>query len=644
VKQIAQAIKQAFMATIKAVSDFLKTVWNIFKQAFLTINEFLRVNFGEIVRATTTIVGPFLIIIGFSYYPNAPTTDWKLTNIGLIILGLGMILWAWRSQIKEIILTAAHSIRDALGAFGHYIWDVGVEIKDAVVSFFNYVLNYWKEILRAITTILSVLLISNGVFLGNLLFLVTGIVILYVTWFSQVNEFLNRTARSIYTALIAFGHYLWDVGVEIKDAVASFFTYVLSLWKEILRAGATIIGIFLILIGISQLDLFPLGAGIVILYAAWFSQVNDFLNRTARSIYTALGAFGHYIWNIGVAIKDAIVNFFRYFISLWREIVRATSTVFGSFLVIIGLYDLLYLRSDGNELLDIGTIFLGLVMISASWRSQIKELLIRTARSIRDALGVFGHYIWNIGVTIKDAIVNFFRYVISLWREIVRATSTVIGVFLVIIGLFDLLYLRSDGNELLDIGLIFLGLVMISASWRSQIKELLIRYAKVLSKILDQLIRTMREISSRILKQLIQIVRTGFDSSITIAIVTLGVLALGYGLILVYSGLFDTSGEWTADIIGIPIVGDIIIRLIGSFAQGRPFDLPSVTNLLGIWVNADSIVLNLIGVMFIGFGLLLPMFTLRKRDSIKISSLKQRFGSSSSSGSQLDYEHKEGIK
>ena len=272
---------------LTSVVKYADQAAKLLKAKFFALIEFGRVHFKAIAKTVTTLVGVLLVLFGLLgsfellYVTGVPPSI-------LILAGTIILYTTWLSQVNEVLIRIARSIYGVFVAFSHYLWDTGVSIKDAVVSFFDYVLNYWKEILRAITTILSVLLISNGVFLGNLLFLVAGIVILYVTWFSQVNEFLNVTARSIYAALIAFGHYLWDVGVEIKDAVASFFTYVISLWKEILRAGATIIGIFLILIGISQLDLFPLGAGIVILYVVWFSQVNDFLNRTARSIYTAL--------------------------------------------------------------------------------------------------------------------------------------------------------------------------------------------------------------------------------------------------------------------------------------------------------------------------------------------------------------------
>jgi hypothetical protein len=628
--QVGKVLVDIIKGFFEIVGKIVKAVWNAFKQAFWGIVEYVSTNYKEIITVFflftmfLAAVGSndaykweplflfFLVYLGIctvwrfptrhEYFRGITTTVsiatlfWGVylflkngvsplnplttpTLITYLLIGTGFLLpsYLWRVELWRVVKQIAQTFKQAFltsinavidfgraswkiikqGFWGvlHFGYGVLVFLWANFMTLIEYLQVHAKDIVKTVTTLVGVILVLLGLLgsfgfhfgplhdTGSGILLIAGIVILYVTWFSQVNEFLNNTARSIYAALIAFGHYLWDSGVAIMDGVVNFLNYVISLWKKILRAGVTIIGVFLIIMGISQFDLFFLGPGVVILYIAWFSQVNEFLNRTARSIYTALIAFGHYLWDSGVAIMEAVVNFFRYIIRQWRGIVRATATIIGALLVSLGSFNILF-----------GPV---------------------------ESIGV---------------------------------NST----------------------------LIVLGFILISVSWRSQIKELLIRYAKALSDIIGQLIKTIREISSRIWTQLIQIVRTGFDSSIIIAIVT-GILALGYGVILVYCGIFDPDGSTTAGLrYDLPIVGEII-WLIASIVQGVPIE--SVTNLLGVFVIIDNIiVLILFGAVFIGFGILLPLFSIRKRESIKISTLQRRLGSSTSTNRQLDYETKEGIK
>ena len=124
--------------------------------------------------------------------------------------------------------------------------------------------------------------------------------------------------------------------------------------------------------------------------------------------------------------------------------------------------------------------------------------------------------------------------------------------------------------------------------------------------------------------QLSQIIRNGIDSSIYIAIVTLGVAAFGYGFILFISGFTNDGGVWTREILKpIPILGDIL-WLLASILQGTS----NVETLLGFFADQEGYILLFMGTIFVGFGIALPVIFYFIRESIKISNLRQRSGGS----------------
>ncbi|MHA2166045.1 MAG: hypothetical protein ACXAAT_09300, partial [Candidatus Hodarchaeales archaeon] len=462
VKQIAEATKQVFMIVIYTVINFVKAAWNAAKQAFLAILhsvhglllriqrnisrliQYVKENVWNLVQYLFTIIGVLMINIGLFMLIVPPTEQ---MGILWVFFGVLVICGAWWENTLLVLRAIAHSLMELASSLKNFFLQTSMFLWIKFLTLIEFGREHFKAIAKTVTTLVGVFLVLLGLlgsfgftiaFLDNTevppeLFLIIGAGLLITTWFSQVLEFLKYTVRSIRDALDVFGHYIWDLGVSIKDAVVKFFIYIISLWREIVRATATVVGVLLVIIGFFNLsvsngnDFINIGlilVGIVMIFWSWRSQIKEFLIRIGHSIQDALSAFGHYIWNIGVSIKDTVVRFFTYIISLWREIVRATATVVGVLLVIIGFSYFQYAPSDEGKQLSMILIIIGVAMMAISWRSQLGELLIRTVVSIRDALGAFGHYIWDIGVAVKDAVGKFFTYIISLWREIVRVTAT----------------------------------------------------------------------------------------------------------------------------------------------------------------------------------------------------------------------------
>ena len=339
--------------------------------------------------------------------------------------------------------------------------------------------------------------------------------------------------------------------------------------------------------------------------------------------------FQPWIFEIDEKLSFVVITLgFITFIFAWykHEFFRRIGTVLSIFIIIIGLAQVKVLPGFFSWLLTV----IGIVLEIILWRNELKSII---SQFIKAMVG----YIKETVQAIKQTTLNFLIYVWGLrW--------TFIGIIGVFCNLYGLLLLIPP-TDLWGIVWLIVGFALIIIVWNREI----LLFLEKCTKVINQVITALSKFVSQVYNQLKILTRSVIDSIVVIAIITLGFFALGYGVILLISGIFDNTGQWTSGIRDVNIAGDII-WLIASFAQGKPFAINEVSNLLGIWapgpdgVPTSSIVLILIGTMFAGFGVLLPLFSFRRRDSIKISVLKQRFGSSSSPEQQIEYEDKEVTK
>ncbi|MHA1228608.1 MAG: hypothetical protein ACTSPV_17935, partial [Candidatus Hodarchaeales archaeon] len=596
----------------------------------------------------------------------------------LLIFCLGVDTYLWQKEVIQFLYETARAIKLFIKTYYRELVTV-VSLGLMIAGFWNWTsmgepptilffLAYlatmiiWylpdrHEYFRGIATTLSVVVLIWGLAAGDwtvdfsnivtilplfasIVYIGTGSVLPAYLWREELLLLVKQIAQVIAYAFQKTIQAFIEVVRGIWNAIKRGFWDVIELGRAYFRAlvktVATLLGVLLEFIGLIYIDIqetavpsiFMMLIGTIVLYITWRNEINDFLGRTVHMIRNAFTTAGLFLWYTGVAIKQAIVDFLQYLWSIRIAILRAVMTITGPILMLFALsfaplpYDITFLDVP----LRIMLFIFGLILLYGAWFAQINEFLVHTARSIRKAFITLCRYIWSTIIAIKDAIIAFFSYIGSRWREIIRAIATVLGAFLVIIGFSFLSFAQSDGERLVNIGLIILGLAILYISWRSQIKALIARSVKTLQNTFKQLTKALSELLARTWTQMSQIVRNGIDSSVYLAIVTLGFSAIGYGLILFITILTDDQGAWTKEIIKpIPIIGEIL-WIIAAFLQGKAVD--DVANLIGIFANEEPYILFFLSVIFLGFGISIPIVFFFLRDSIKISSLRLRFGGS----------------
>jgi hypothetical protein len=318
----------------------------------------------------------------------------------------------------------------------------------------------------------------------------------------------------------------------------------------------------------------------------------------------------------------------------------------GTSLSVILLLACLYLFSVFPEFGSSGLLMvICIVVVISIWRVEIKEVIITTIDRTGKAINAFfGAVMDTVHKTIL-AVMSFLNYVWFCRIKILKAIGTMLGGCLDIVGTL-LLYLAwydySNPNIEIAIELfgqplvvmwfipvlmIVVGAILLYWIWFHQINNFLKTSYDAVIKAAGALFGILSKVAS----QLFDWASTIFDSGFIIAIVVLSFSAIGYGFVLILSGLIDPTGLWTEYLHSIPIFGDLL-WFIAAIFQGQS-DVDNVTSLLGIWdlehLGNDILMARLIqillGVIFAIFGIILSVVTFFTRDSMKLSSLRDRF-------------------
>ncbi|PWI46889.1 hypothetical protein CEE45_14460 [Candidatus Heimdallarchaeota archaeon B3_Heim] len=636
--QFNDYLRRTVSALYKGLVSLGHRIWEIgvtIKEAIVSFAQYLWLIRIEVFRAGMTIGGPFVMM--FSFF--TPSLGLILQGV-LFVSGLAIFYLAWFSQINMIFIRMLRSFYDRLKMFSHFVWDLGIALKERVIALAQYIWLMRVVILRVILTIIGPIFMlyglltpSLGLFLQGCLF-IGGLALFYIAWFNPINSWVINLAQSLRDGLIRIGHLIRKTGVSIKHALVSFSIYLWSVRMGVSRGLLTILGTF----SLSYLIFTPslefiyqilfLFLGISLLYLAWFAQVNAFIIQTGRMFKNALVSLGTFIWDTGVAIKQAFISFFQYLWFIRINLLRGIMTLSGVFLSIYA-----FASPSLGSLLQPVLFILGLIFLYAAWFVQVNDFIIQTARAIKASFVSIGMFLLRTVRAIKQGIIDFSYYLWSLRIKILRLGMTISGVILDFLGLSIIL------NDLgLSVLLIVLGTSLLIIAWTKQIINIL----ELAGQALINAFKALLDFGSRIVEQTLKLIGTLLDSIIYIAIVTLGVTAFGYGVILLVSGFLGDQGDWTKTVISpIPIFGDIL-WIFAAILQGKSVN--DVDNLVGIFANDPTFVLLLLGLIFIIVGAFIPFITFFSRDSIKISNLQKRFGSSTTDKEEMFYEGKKGGK
>ncbi len=306
VKQSLLAIRNAIVKTVYTIKNFFVAAINALVQAgrafILFIDATLHTIWEHritILRAMITISGSIMTSIGllllfYSIYNVSLISGLELF---FILLGLVLLYGAWFHQVNQFVKQLSIAIRDIITQ------TIGV-----IHNFFQYTWDHRIDILRAITTTTGSILVLAGLFPINLIefnirlvLILGGIILLYIAWLHQVNQFIRQSAVAIGNAIVQTYH--------------TIIQFLQTYYIEIIRYSATCIGVLSLILGFisifqDPLGLLLLGGGCVILYAAWFHQVNQFIIQTLQMIKEAFVHAARTFHNLLINVKNAIVSAF----------------------------------------------------------------------------------------------------------------------------------------------------------------------------------------------------------------------------------------------------------------------------------------------------------------------------------------------
>ncbi len=408
------AIKKAIIKAIRAFIKILVDVKNAIIQAARVTMHVIRDTFHyiwdhriDILRAIATVVGSIITFIGFllmsySWYDASMIANLELL---VIVIGFTLLYAAWFYQINHItkrsllavrsaiikiihdsynfLIATRNAIIQAIRAMVRFINDTLRSTYLAVLTFLHYTWDHRIDILRAITTITGFILALAGLFPFwtqidqgiRLILFVSGLTILYITWLHQVNHFVKQTAIAIYNALVQTAHAIKNFFIAVKDAIIqairAFFQFLKDTYRaivqffqtyyiEIIRYSATCIGVLSFIVGFVTIFQDPFGlllvaGGLIILYAAWYNQVNRLIKQNLQAIRDAIvhGAqvFLNFLRNVKKAIIQAFNSLISFLSSALTQFGRLVVTIFDSIVLILSI------------ILSVSAIFYGIVLI-----------------------------------------------------------------------------------------------------------------------------------------------------------------------------------------------------------------------------------------------------------------------------------------
>ncbi|MHA1976489.1 MAG: hypothetical protein ACW98I_06310 [Candidatus Hodarchaeales archaeon] len=426
-----------------------------------------------IARGFMTISGFTLIILTIT-----PQFDYLADYIHylLIIAGIGLLYLAWLSQINNAIIQTAHAIKKTLVLFGHFVWDTGGAIKQATIDTFQYLWLIRLKLLRAGMTLtggsISLYAVSNpslGSWVQPILFGL-GLAILYAAWYVRVNDITKQLVSAIVNGFILFGTYIKNTGVAIKEALISFGQSIWLIRMGILRAGMTIVGPILMVYGLMSssfgvvLQGFLFGNGLWIFYAAWYSPINNFFIRMGHSLVNSLKALGRFIWDIGVAIKDAFISLGQYLWLIRGGLLRVGMTILGPVVMLFSIF-----TPSLGLFIQVGFFTGGLAILYGAWITPINEFIVKLGHSLINGFKTMGHYVWDIGVTVKGVLISFGQYLWLIRVGLLRAGMTTLGPIVMLYSLFT-----PSLGLFIQGGLFVCGLVILYGAWYTSINRFFI--------------------------------------------------------------------------------------------------------------------------------------------------------------------------
>ncbi|UCG90235.1 MAG: hypothetical protein JSU57_00475 [Candidatus Heimdallarchaeota archaeon] len=683
IKKSLLVVRDVFVQILHAIYNFLVAVKNAIVQAWNAFVQFIKDSYHALVQFLKTYYREVIttVALGFMILGSIASV-WLVGNpfdllfVSFLLIGyiLGVAIWYKHSNFRGVTTTLSTGI---------FLWGLVLLV---------LVLGSPDELSMGISSVLILIgvIVNGGVWRVELMNALVQTAHTLYNFLIAVKTAIIKAIRAFIKLLVDIKNAIIQVARVTMHIIRDTFHYIWDHRIDILRAIATVVGSILTFIGfllmsyswyeaslIANLELLVIVIGFTLLYAAWFYQINHITKRSLLAVRSAIIKTAHDFYNFLIATRKAIVQAIRATVRFIRDtlrsaylavltflhytwdhridILRAITTITGFILALAGLFPLWAQIGQGIRLI----LFVsGLTILYIAWLHQVNHFVKQTTIAIYNALVQTARAIKNFFIAVRDAIIQairaFFQFLKDTYRaivqffqtyyiEIIRYSATCIGVLSFIVGFVTIF--QDPFGFLFVVG----GLIILYAAWFNQVNRFIIQTLQAIrdaivhgAQVFLNFLRNVKNAIIQAFNSLISFLSTAltqfgrlvvaiFDSIILILSIILSVSAIFYGIVLILSGLFDPSGEWTKVLLAenLPILG-VFIELIAKFVQNMTlFDISrilasEVETLLGAWADQPPIILIILGIPFIAPGVILVIITFLMRDTIKLSNLKDR--------------------
>ncbi|MFW9997229.1 MAG: hypothetical protein ACFFD4_34615 [Candidatus Odinarchaeota archaeon] len=551
IRQAIKAVIDASVRVYRAFSGFLKAASAAFVRIYRATVLFLRTYYVEMIRYIASIVSLAFMYAGIMTWDHSYSSYWPL-------------IWFLSGYFLGVVTWYHH----------RYYRRTGTLLSTVMTILGLYLLVIHSVASLPVSAILVVL----------------GAGVIAILWLTEVKNLVKKVFRSIIDAMartyLAIASFLRAVTVAVAQTYRSSVLFLRTHYKEILRYSTTMIGDIIIITGFLLLPsdlllgILAIVSGIVLLYVAWFHQVNQTIKQIIK------------------AVIDAFVRAYRtaslFLRTYYKDILRYSATITGLLILFTGLGSAVM----GITLEGALMTFTGVLLLLIVWFHEFKRIFNQVSDYITEKVRVF---------------ILFLR---KYYIDIIRYSTTAIGAFLFNYG-FLALFLWSftwPGNQIAGPVLMLAGVLIICLSWFQQTKKVLYKFSQSICITLGY----ARKFLSSALTQLGQLIAVIIDSIIFISLMVLSISAVLYGMVLILSGLIDPSGSWTTQFLyNIPL-----LELLARVIQGPLYN----ETLLGFFAGLDPLILILSGAAFIAPGVIIALINFLMRESLKLSKLKKVTG------------------
>ncbi|MHA2105421.1 MAG: hypothetical protein ACW981_18490 [Candidatus Hodarchaeales archaeon] len=507
---------------------------------------------------------PITLLIGFAFLSvySLPLFTYLL----ILIPWLDLIIKLLYSSLVLVTNLIIKSIKNIFNKLRTFFVNIFTFILNLILIPYVFILSNYRTIIKVSISAISVSLMYFGLF-NNLIYSLTGLVVFYLTWHRNVNQFFFSILQGIYNLIINIFRQIQLFFINVYLSVKNFIIYLFSIRIQIVKIISTSLGILINIVVFSpyqfQFKEVLFIFGIFLIYIPWLKSINGFIlevfieikrlfSDIIRSLRKFLFEVKLFVKSVIKRIKDFIKQVFNELNRIFNlivdyriELAKIASTLIGFILILMGnLYVAGLLPKIISNLLGIGLMYF-------PWYSKINKFLLALLAEVKSLLQsilyIFKAFLLNVLIFIMSIfiglkslmkmligeLIEFFNYLISNWLKILRIISTFIGFSIIIVG--NIYIIKLDQKIMLNL----LGLCLLYFPWTSRIhssiKKIIVFLTESLNKGLNWFKNSIKSIYYGIINILLGIINfliINLTKIVKIVIANFSILFIFLGIVI----------------------------------------------------------------------------------------------------------------